>query len=357
VRVRATEDFKAFSEITPGVTQISIPVPGVAHRLGPGACFQICDSRDVTVEDVELWSAPWFGFRVFRNEGSVTFKRVHIRPKPGTKRLMSIWRDGFHVKGNRGRLLWEDCILIGMNDDAFNISTHCREIKEVISPTRIVLQQRYPLGPMPWYAEETMFAADPQAKSLRGSAEVKAINAEPRLHKGRPAAPLLTVVLDREVAGLKVGDTVWQPASANPDTTLRRCYIEKSCRLQCPVTLEDCEVKALLWFYGEGIEGPYPSNFTITNCRLYRGRGNREFAVVISGEPKNDSPQSEAVLPRAIHHVSLVNNKIYGGFSMRGAEDVRMEGNQFLEAGAKIILEQNKRLQSKNNVVVGGRSF
>lgn len=357
VRVRATENFKAFSEIRPGVTQISIPVSGIAHRFGPGACLQIYDCRDVSLEDVEVWSAPWFGFRVFRNEGGVTFKRVHIRPKPGTRRLMSTWRDGFHVKGNRGRLLWEDCRLIGMNDDAFNISTHSRMVKKILSPTEILLQQLYPLEPIPWRTGEDMFAADPQTKTLRTSAVVKAIKSEPRLHSGRPAAPLLTVKLNRPIPELQVGDTVWQPASTNPDTTLRRCYIEQSCRLQTPVVLEDSEVRALLWFYGESIEGPFPSNFAIRNSRLYRGRGNREFAVVISGEPKHVSHQESLPLPRAIHNISIIGNEIYGGFSLKGAEKVRMENNRLLEKGAKTVIEQNEKLQGNNNTVGAERTF
>ena len=78
---------------------------------------------------------------------------------------------------------------------------------------------------------------------------------------------------------------------------------------------------------------------------------------MIAGEPKEDSLQSTGVVPRAIHDVSIVNNKIHGGFSMRGAEDIHMEGNEFLEKGARIILEQNQRFQSKNNAVAGGDSF
>jgi hypothetical protein len=67
------------------------------------------------------------------------------------------------------------------------------------------------------------------------------------------------LTLDHEVPGVAKGDPVSAVEAANPDTTLRRCTIRNSCRFQSRVTLEDCDVTAFLWFYGEHIEGPLPS--------------------------------------------------------------------------------------------------
>ena len=50
------------------------------------------------------------------NEGTVTLRRVQVRPRPGSARITSSWRDGLHVKGNRAALLFEDCVLEGMNE-------------------------------------------------------------------------------------------------------------------------------------------------------------------------------------------------------------------------------------------------
>ena len=125
VRVVGSEQNAAiFDLIKVGSWRISVPVRGIAHRFGPGASCEIGGNRDVTFQGVEIWSAPWFAFNVHDNEGEVTFLRTHVRPKPGTTRLTSSWRDGFHVKNNRAHLLWDGCILQGMNDDAFNIATH-----------------------------------------------------------------------------------------------------------------------------------------------------------------------------------------------------------------------------------------
>jgi len=143
-------------------------------------------SRHYWVERI----APLFGFHVVRNCGEVTFRWVHIRPKPGSGRLTSTWRDGFHVKGNSGKLLWEDCELAGKNDDAFNISTHCSRVRKMLSPTRMVVLQSFPLSPMPWHEGATFAAADFEARTLLGTARiVKVIGwTTDRRLRGKPAA-------------------------------------------------------------------------------------------------------------------------------------------------------------------------
>ena len=343
LRVYPADSFRQFGDIKPGEWRISLPVPGIAHRYGPGGCLDIYDSDTVTFEDVELWSAPWFGFRVMRCSGEVTFRRVHIRPKPETERLTSTWRDGFHVKGNRGKLLWEDCVLSGMNDDAFNISNHCSRVRKLLSPTEVVVLQTFPLNPMPWHEGATVAAADFDTRTLLGSAGVVRVtnSTETRQIHGQPAATPVTLVLDRPIDGMVEGTMVWEPESSNPDTTLRRCRIEKSCRLQTPVTVEACEVTALLWFYGERVEGPFPSNVTVRDCVLRRGRGNPRLAVSFSGRTaKGDRPS-------VIHDVVFERNRVWGDFSMVGVDNARLADNEFCEPGAAVRIENCRNVEGR----------
>lgn len=342
VRVHCENNFTQFKFIEPGKTRISIPVPGIAHRYGPGGCFDIFDNTDVSFANIELWSAPWFGFRILRNEGKVEFTNVNIRSKPETERLTSTWRDGFHVKGNRASLLWENCTLTGMNDDAFNISTHCRAVTKIESPTRFVTHQRYPLNPIPWRIGDEMVAVNPETLQIRGRAIVTKIDSETRMLGERPAAPMLTIETDKPIMNLNAGDTIWQPASTNPDTTLRNCTIKKSCRMQCSLTMESCAVTALLWFYSEDIEGPGPQSVSIRNCTLHRGRGNAQNAVIFSGAPKDKNSDSAKLTPRLLQSVDLTGNQIYGGLSLKGVENIFMLNNQFLEKDAPVIIENNR---------------
>lgn len=343
-RVHAQDSFQGFGGIEPGKWRISIPVPGIAHRFGPGPCFRITRNETVTVEDVELWSAPWFGFEVTLNRGNVSFRRVNIRPKPESGRLTSLWRDGFHVKGNSAALLWEDCVLSGMNDDAFNISTHSSAVLRVISPLEIEVRQKFPLLPIPWQAGATLIAADEQARRLLGSARVtRAVpGPQPAQIQNMPAAPTWRLTLEREITGLGAGTMVWDPGQCNPHTTLRRCTIQASCRMQSPVHLENCGVTALLWFYAEPVEGAFPGGVTIRNCVLRRGRGNPTLALVFSGGPTGDAAGPDAQAPpRAIHDVLLEGNRIWGSAQVEGVEGLKILANQFLEPRATTALAGN----------------
>jgi hypothetical protein len=245
---------------------------------------------------------------------------------------MSTWRDGFHVKGNRGKLLWEDCELSGMNDDALNLSTHWSRVRKLLSPTRFVVLQTFPLNPMPWHMGATLAAADFDLRTLLGSARIVRVTGgtTERRVQGKSAASPVTLEIDRPIEGLAQGAMVWEPNSANPDTTLRRCKIRTSCRLQCPVKLETCDVAALFWFHGERIEGPFPSNVIIRDCLLRRGRGHPRVAISFVGRSLGRTG------PSAIHDVTMQRNRIWGDFLMIGVDRVRLEDDQFCEPAAVV---------------------
>jgi hypothetical protein len=304
----------------------------------------IFDNHNVKLHNIELWSAPWFGFRVFRNSGHLHFDRVNIRPEPNSGNLTSTWRDGFHVKGNRAELLWENCVLEGMNDDAFNISTHSRVITHIFSTQKFKTRQLYPLEPIPWRIGDLMTALDPQTGSIRGSARVISVSAEKSGFNRENAAPFLTIQIDQPIPGLTLEDHLWQPASTNPKTTIKNCIIKQSCRMQSSLTMIGCEVTALLWFYGETIEGPGPQNITLRDCVLRRGRGNPSRALVINGEGINKN--SPIRMPRLIENATIKNCEIHGGISIKGADAVTLKHNVFAETNATIELKRNNRLDS-----------
>nr|MCU0748920.1 hypothetical protein [Akkermansiaceae bacterium] len=316
------------------------------------ATFHISGNSDITFEDVELWSAPWFGFEVNRNHGKVTFLRTHIRPKPGSGRLMSTWRDGFQVKGNRGPLLWDSCIVSGMCDDAFNISTHSSVVSKMISPTKIQVRQKFPLLFIPWHKGGSLTAADEETAKLLGNARIVKIEQRPskRLIEGKPAAPETEITLENPIPGLAAGTMVWDPASTNPETLLKNCTIEMSCRFQSPVKLEGCTARALIWFYSEKIEGVFPSGASVRNCNLYRGRGNASAALIVKGSPSGKANDDAAwASPRAVQDVVVENNRIYGAVTIEGVENLRFKGNRLFDKGFPLQLRRNQGAEVADN--------
>ncbi|MBT8044951.1 MAG: hypothetical protein KJO79_08365, partial [Verrucomicrobiae bacterium] len=240
----------------PGQTRIGLPVPGVAHRYGPGPLFLIDGCRNALVSRVDVWSAPWFSFVLRRNEGQVTFRHVNVQPKLGSGKVLSSCRDAIHAKGNRASLLFEDCVLSGLGDDAFNLSTHCSRVTAIEAPNRITVAQQFPLVHIPFRVGDTLILMDPENNRKLAQRTIRAVNTipsprPPRAKPLAPWAPCSVLTLDRPVSeGLRTGLVAWSRESANPKSVIRRCVIRRSCRLQTNTLIEECDVQALLWFYG-----------------------------------------------------------------------------------------------------------
>lgn len=323
-----------------GIVRISLPVPGIAHRFGPGPMVRIDRCENVRFSQVEIWSAPWFAFEILRNRGEVEFRAVHIRPQPGTGASTSSWRDGFHVKGNSGRLLFEDCIIEGTHDDAFNVSTHGWKVTEVLAPDRVRLRQGFPIQYMPMQEGGNLLILSADGTRRLPPANIVAVAAdaaEDVFAPGEHKAPEVTLTLDRPVAGLAVGCLVWDLSTANPSTVIRRCTMGNSCRFQSPVTLEDCRSEALLYFYGDALEGPLPSGSTIRNSTMNKGRGNNTLAVAIKGwRDKIPSPLPDAA-EFPLQDIRITGCTIRGDVSVDGLHGLELDDNTFCEGRAIIV--------------------
>jgi hypothetical protein len=314
--------------------KISLPVPGIAHRRGPGANVVIDRNDTVTLANLETWSAPWFAFWIGRNTGELLFRHVNIRPQPGTGLLTSSWRDGFHVKGNRASLLFDHCTLIGMNDDAFNVSTHCSRVIATSSPTRLIVRQFYPLNYIPFQVGGVLRVMNPDGSEVLGEAPIVAVSGGVEPGKHEHARPV-ELTLGRPIAGLVPQAIAWEVTSANPHTVLRYCVIRNSCRFQTPVTIEHCDFAALAWFYGATIEGPGPDTVILRDSILRRGRGNLKIAASFSGwAAPHSAPDTNARLP--LQMVNLFHNEFYGSVTIRDAQQVVLENNTFHEGAPEL---------------------
>ena len=360
IRAVAVPGFNGFGGIREGTTRISLPVRGVAHTMqgfGASPAVVIEENDGVRVEDVSIWSAPLFAVSVARNRGACVFRRFNILPRPGTTRLTSSWRDGFHVKGNAASLLWEDCRVEGTNDDAFNTATHSSHVVEVLPPAGLRIRQTFPLGFVPFRPGDALGGYD--VAGGRRFAPVKVTEAA-ALSPVDPAdpdrrAPLLALTLDRLPPGVKKGDVVWNESSANPDTTLRRCTILNSCRFQSPVTIEDCDITAFCWFYGDNIEGPLPSRVSIRGTRFRVGRGNPElvaaFTSLLHGPGGKPAPPTEPV----IRDVLLRDNIFDGRLEIGYAADVVLSGNRFPAPRGTITIRESRSVRLENNTLGDAR--
>jgi hypothetical protein len=149
-----------------------------------------------------------------------------------------------------------------------------------------------------------------------------------------PAAPDLEVFVENPIPNLQVGTIVWDATTANPSVTIRGCKIRNGCRFQSPVTLENCDIAALIWLYGESVEGPTPSGSILRNNVFRRGRGNPQIALAILGVLLVDPPPTERVVPASaaefpLRNITVENNQIYGDFEADRVHGLVLTGNTF----------------------------
>ncbi len=319
----APRSYGRTGEVQPGTDRFTLPVRGLAHC--GDARLQVRHSRDVRFENVDIWCSPYFSFVISDNEGVLVFRNVNIRPKPGTRRLTSSWRDGFHVKDNRAELTWEDCELAGLQDDAFNISSMTWRIEQVKVPDRIVIQQVFPASRMKEMRPGDVLVtySVPRGRILGRARIVEADN--PPIAGGRLVKELR---LDTALSGLDRETCVWDEALCNPKNTIRNCSIVGTSRLRCPVLIENCRIQGLLWFYGDSIEGPLPRNVAVRNCFLIKGKGNPRLLLATGSGFRTRTGRHCPMQAPDYRNFTFEGNRVEGGdIEFRNCTGLRLIGN------------------------------
>lgn len=340
------------SRIIPGTTAFSIPRAGVAHRYGPGALFNVHDAKDISFEKIQVWSAPWFVFSIYRCEGFCKFSDVDVVPKPKSGRWMSACRDAFHVTANRAKLLFEYCDTEGLGDDDYNFCILSSMIHKVISPTEIVIQQKFPIQYNPLRVGETLMVMNEQ-NTLLGSSKIVAYTELPNKN-GMPiiaggSAPFVTLRLETPIEGLKPRLTVWSKEASNPDTIMSHCTATFSIRMQTSLKINDCRFRCYNVSHfmspgGPNVEGPGPEYMIIKNTRFEVGRGSG-YAIQSGGEGPIDQNRLQNVeIENCTFHVPLTIDK---------AKNIQLINNRFHD---KVNIGPRDKLEMRDNTL-NGESF
>jgi len=115
---------------------------------GHGASISVNQSKDIHLEGYTFYTAKYgmtHGF--FENRGKVYVKGVDITFKPGTDRLITTPKDGFHCKHNAVGPVIEDGLYEGMLDDAINISVCPYWLKEDLGEQRYLIADNFGYNP------------------------------------------------------------------------------------------------------------------------------------------------------------------------------------------------------------------
>ena len=241
-----------------------LPVPYWAH-VNAGA-FIVTSTTNLCLENLDMWSYGHFGFHMRYNDGIIYIRHVNITPEPGTDGVMTGWRDGFHIKETRGIFVWEDCRLEKVHDDMFNLSCTMMTVDAVYSDTEFNMFCPE-FGGTYWLRlreGDILTLYDEHTGDWIGRARIRTVVEQ----KG----PVNRVIVDTPLPRNREGVSVGFDTSSQPDSIIRRCYIQGTYRLRTPVLVEDCELATMFaWVDNlQFCEGPIPQDITFRRCKMYK---------------------------------------------------------------------------------------
>ncbi len=110
------------------------------YNVRGGGAFQIYSCTDVTISNVEVYSAPGMGFMINNCEadGEVLLIDTKVIAKPGAGRWKSVTADGTHFNMNRGAISVINCTIEDVGDDGANVHASYNMVHEKVSPDTIV---------------------------------------------------------------------------------------------------------------------------------------------------------------------------------------------------------------------------
>ncbi len=332
IRLHArSESFARFEGdgIVPG-SRISVPVPGAAHV--DRRFVQVYGCRDVTVADLSVWSLPYFAFNFADNSGTIRVRNVTLAPQPGTERLTSSGRDGFHCKGNRGQMIFENCTLAGLRDDAFNISSMTAQLQRRVSATEAIVRRTWwpTLGHARFAEGDLVVFWDGKSRTVLHADRVSTVEPfeEATEGGGDQTAKLTRLIFGRPLPGLASDTLVSNLDISSPGAIIRGCRIEGSCRMRAPVLIEDSTFTGFNWFYGDRIEGPFPRQVMIRNSHFINGdfRNNRGDALLFASPVFAAGARASEY---AADDIVLENNVFDGAVLFRNCRNLAAVGNRF----------------------------
>lgn len=244
------------------------PTPNIAHTVNHAV--HLSGDRDILFKDVNLYSACKFAVAVMRAEGTVTFDSFNIVPDPEItgfeKTDFVCWRDGWHLKENRARVIWNNCTATGLQDDIFNVSSSVTYVKEVLAPDTVNMY---------WNETGGSFRAD-----LKRGDKVTVINTDTGEILARTEIKEIIaqngadniIVLADIVSGLTAGESIhvlFDNLVAN-SSVINGGSFTGTYRFRGPIEISnayfDCR---RMWLdIIHGLEGPIPQDIVFKGCEF-----------------------------------------------------------------------------------------
>ena len=257
--------------------ELILPVYGSAHLQN--GILQVMDTDTFTLQDVRINAAPDFVFGMRRCTGRVTFKNVRLEPAAGSPPLVS-WRDGFHIKDNTAKIVWDNCYIGPLGDDAINLSSVIGIIDSANTSTGIINMTP---------AEDTADRAgliNPGDEIViydlkGGKDDAVYCKIQSVIHT---SGNNIAVKVDADLSKIdSINSRVVGFYAYNKGYEINNCTIEGTVRLRSSGTIKNTKFD-VFWVRIENesaVEGPIPKDITFTGCTFSTPYSNPNTPVLV----------------------------------------------------------------------------
>ena len=143
---------------------------------GGGATFHVTRSKNCRLENNTIHTAKYgMTHSLSDNHGRIHVKGVKITFKPGTNRLISTPKDGFHCKHNAIGPIIEEGLYEGLLDDSINISVCPYWVRKDLGDNRYMIAE-VQFSPR---AGDTLMAFRPNPGTITEGLVVKSVEPQP----------------------------------------------------------------------------------------------------------------------------------------------------------------------------------
>lgn len=96
-------------------------------------------SKNISLHNINMYSMHGLGI-VSQFCENLEYDSVFVEPEKGSGRVIASSADGMHFSGCRGQIIINHCRFNGMHDDPVNVHGTHLKVKEIISPTTLMLR-------------------------------------------------------------------------------------------------------------------------------------------------------------------------------------------------------------------------
>lgn len=274
---------KNFNALVANTSTVVIPTPEIGH-CGNDSII-IGANTNAELKDINVYSAPKFVFHIYRNNGTLTFNNVNVKPAEDDSAVLSSWRDAFHCKANRAQIIWNNCECRGNGDDVINISAQMMYVSERNAANEITCV--WPEGNGSTSLHEYVQVGDHVTiwNDTTGALIAKTTIASilGNYHY------TLDDALSEFDAGTNIRICVEEHAALG--SQINNCTFEGTIRFRAGTTITDTQLSlAKMWINTETtVEGPIPHDILFKNCdfTVYRLPGLLSESFVIESSNPN----------------------------------------------------------------------